>query len=66
MKSSWKALLPLLVAVVPALMPAPDGLPQHAWYCFAIFAGVIVALMVEPLPGAAIGVIGVTWTAMAN
>ena len=60
MKDSWKALVPLLVAVVIALIPAPEGLPQHAWYYFAIFAAVIVGLMVEPLPGAAIGVIGVT------
>ncbi|MBE0621925.1 MAG: anion permease [Burkholderiales bacterium] len=55
-----KAMVPLLVAVVIALIPAPEGLPPHAWYYFAIFAGVIVALMFEPLPGAAIGVIGVT------
>jgi di/tricarboxylate transporter len=37
----------------------PEGLAQHAWYFFAIFAGVIVGLMLEPLPGAAIGLIGV-------
>ena len=60
MKSSWKVLVPLLVAAILALIPAPEGLPQHAWYYFAIFAGVIVALMLEPLPGAAVGVIGVT------
>jgi L-tartrate/succinate antiporter len=56
----WRALAPVAVAAAIALCPAPDGLPQHAWYYFAIFAGVIVGLMVEPLPGAAIGVIGVT------
>jgi len=56
----WRALVPIAVAAAIALFPAPDGLPQHAWYYFAIFAGVIVALMVEPLPGAAVGVIGVT------
>ncbi len=60
MKSFWRAIVPLAVAVVLALIPAPDGLAQHAWYYFAIFAAVIVALMLEPLPGAAIGVIGVT------
>ena len=59
-KSIWKSLVPLLVAVGIALIPAPDGLPQQAWYYFAIFAGVIVGLMLEPLPGAAIGLIGVT------
>ncbi len=55
----WKALLPVVVAGVIALIPPPEGLAQHAWYFFAIFAGVIVGLMVEPLPGAAIGLIGV-------
>jgi len=55
----WKALLPIVVAGAIALCPAPEGLAQHAWYFFAIFAGVIVGLMVEPLPGAAIGLIGV-------
>jgi L-tartrate/succinate antiporter len=55
----WKALAPVAVALAIALVPAPDGLAQHAWYFFAIFAGVIVGLMLEPLPGAAIGLIGV-------
>lgn len=58
-KLSWKALLPLVVAAAIALTPAP-GLAQHAWYFFAIFAGVVVGLMLEPLPGGAIGFIGVT------
>jgi len=57
---SWKAFAPIVVAVAIALMPAPEGLPQYAWYYFAIFAGVIVGLMFEPLPGGAIGLIGVT------
>ncbi|MEP7180716.1 MAG: anion permease [Betaproteobacteria bacterium] len=60
MAISWKAVAPLAVAVVIAIIPAPAGLAPHAWYFFAIFAGVIVALMVEPLPGAAVGLIGIT------
>jgi L-tartrate/succinate antiporter len=60
MNISWKAVAPVAVAIIIALIPAPDGLPQHAWYFFAIFVGVIVGLMFEPLPGGAIGVIGVT------
>jgi L-tartrate/succinate antiporter len=56
----WRALLPMAVTLGLALMPAPEGLAPHAWYFFAIFAGVIVGLMVEPLPGGAIGLIGVT------
>ena len=46
--------------IIIALIPAPAGLPQHAWYYFALFAGVIVGLMLEPLPGGAIGLAGVT------
>ncbi len=60
MKVSWKLFAPLVVAIIIALIPAPGGLPQHAWYYFAIFAGVIVGLILEPLPGGAIGLIGVT------
>jgi len=55
-----KALAPLAVAIALALVPAPAGLAQHSWYYFAIFAGVIVGLMLEPIPGAAIGLIAVT------
>jgi L-tartrate/succinate antiporter len=59
LKRALKALAPVIVAIAIALVPAP-GLPQHTWYFFAIFAGVIVGLMLEPLPGGAIGLIGVT------
>jgi L-tartrate/succinate antiporter len=60
MKLDWKAIAPIAVAINIALIPAPTGLPQHAWYFLAIFVGVIVGLMFEPLPGGAIGLIGVT------
>jgi len=56
----WKSIAPLAVALVLALTPHPAALAQHAWWYFSIFAGVIVGLMLEPLPGGAIGLIGVT------
>ena len=59
-KITWKHFAPIVVALVIALIPAPTGLPQYAWYYFAIFSGVIVGLMFEPLPGGAIGLIAVT------
>ena len=59
MNIPWKAVAPVAVAIIIALIPAPAGLPQFAWYYFAIFVGVIVGLMFEPLPGGAIGLIGV-------
>jgi len=60
MTSAWKAIAPIAVALVLAFLPAPVGLPVYAWHYFAIFAGVIVGLMLEPLPGGAVGLIGVT------
>lgn len=59
-RKSWRAIVPVAVTIILALAPAPAGLSQHAWYYFAIFAGVIVGLISEPLPGGAIGLIGVT------
>jgi hypothetical protein len=58
-QNAWRAIVPVAVTGLLALTPAPAGLAQHAWYYFAIFAGVIVALISEPLPGAAVGLIGV-------
>jgi L-tartrate/succinate antiporter len=63
---SWRALVPIAVTLVLALLPPPSGLAPHAWYFFALFAGVIVALMLEPLPGGAIGLIGVTTVAVLS
>ena len=59
MKLTWKHFAPVVAAIVISLIPAPAGLPQYAWYYLAIFVGVIVGLMFEPLPGGAIGLIGV-------
>src|SRR5258707_6270051 len=56
----WNALAPVAITVVLALLPVPSGLAPHAWYFFSIFVGVIVGLVLEPLPGAAIAVIGIT------
>ena len=57
---SWNSLLPLLIGIGVALLPAPAGLAPHAWHYFALFAAVITALVLEPLPGGAVGLIGLT------
>jgi len=51
---------PLALGLVLLLIPAPSGLSATAWHYFALFAAVIAGLITEPLPGAAIGFIGVT------
>ena len=42
------------------LIPHPAGLSRNGWNYLGLFAGVIVALVLEPLPPAAVGLIGVT------
>ena len=63
---AWKAIAPVAVTLALALFPAPEGLAPYAWYFFAIFAGVVVALMLEPLPGGAVGLIGITVVALLS
>src|SRR6266481_8439456 len=60
----WKALAPVAITVVLALLPLPSGLAPHAWYFFSIFVGVIVGLVLEPLPGAAVALTGITVVAV--
>lgn len=43
--------------------PAPPGLPLHAWRYFAVFAAVLAALVLEPVPNAAAGLVGVATVA---
>jgi L-tartrate/succinate antiporter len=57
-------LVPLAIGAAVALAPVPSGLPPNAWYYFALFTGVIVAIIVEPIPGAVIGLIGVILAAL--
>ncbi len=63
MRSSWRFLAPLLVWLAITLIPHPAGLTRDGWNYLALFAGLIVALVLEPVPPAAVGLIGVT-TAM--
>jgi L-tartrate/succinate antiporter len=61
MKAPWRAAIPLSVGLVIAIVPAPSGLAPYAWHYFALFAATIVALITEPIPAAAIGLISVTF-----
>jgi len=57
------AVSPLLIGAAIALVPAPAGLPQFAWYYVALFVAVIAGLIAEPIPAAAVGLVGVTGAA---
>jgi L-tartrate/succinate antiporter len=53
-----RALIPLVVGAIIALLPAPAGLAPAAWRYFALFAAVIAGIIVEPIPAAAVGLCG--------
>jgi L-tartrate/succinate antiporter len=52
--------IPLLVGAAIILIPVPSGLEPYAWRYLALFAATIAALITEPIPSAAIGLISVT------
>lgn len=58
---SWKAAVPFALTFLLLLMPAPDTMPPQAWRYFAVFLGMIVAMISEQLPPSAIGFITVTF-----
>lgn len=59
-----KKFSPVLVAIVMALIPTPAGLQPDAWYFLSIFIGVVIGLIVEPVPAALVGLVGVSVVAM--
>ncbi len=59
-KSLQKALIVVGVGIVLAIIPTPAGLQPNAWYYFALFAAAILGLILEPIPTAAVGLVGVT------
>jgi len=63
LSQNMKIAIPILVAIIIALLPTPEGLAVNAQYFFAIFLGVIIALILEPIPAALIGLVGVSLSA---
>lgn len=63
MSNRVKMLLPIIVAIVVAILPTPEGLEPNAHYFFAVFLGVVVGLILEPIPPALVGLVGVAFCA---
>jgi L-tartrate/succinate antiporter len=62
----WKWAVPIAVALLTLALPVPPGLDANAVRYFALFAAVIAALIVEPLPAAAVGFIGMAVAATSR
>jgi L-tartrate/succinate antiporter len=65
-RAVWKAMAPILVAVVIACLPVPDGLTTDAWRYFAVFVGVVLGLILEPVPVPIIALIGLVLATLLN
>jgi L-tartrate/succinate antiporter len=63
MTTRWRAIVPLLLGAIIWLIPVPSGLTPNAWSYFALCVAVITALITEPIPGPAVGILGITLTA---
>lgn len=59
----WKGIAPILVGLAVWAFPTPQGLEPFAWQYFSIFMAVVVALILEPIPAAAAGLMGVVLAA---
>ncbi len=57
-------LVPIGLGAIILLVPRPTGLTPAAWHYFALFATVIAALITEPIPGPAMGFMGVSAAAV--
>jgi L-tartrate/succinate antiporter len=62
----WRALLPVAAGVGVALVPVPSGLAPQAWHYFALFVAVVVGLVLEPVPAAGVGFIGMALAAASR
>ena len=62
----WRYLAPLAVIAIIALLPLPAGLESHTWLYFAVFTGVIVGLILEPVPGAVVAMVGISIIAILS
>jgi L-tartrate/succinate antiporter len=52
--------VPILAGVALLFVPVSEGLKPNGWYYFALFVAVVIALILEPIPAAAVGLVGVT------
>src|ERR1700741_3995482 len=54
-----RGLAPFVIGGAVLLAPTPPGLSANAWHFFALFLAPITGIITEPMPGAAVGLLGV-------
>ncbi len=56
----------VLVVLLVWMLPGPEGVNQKAWELFAVFAGTIIGLILQPLPMGAVVLIALTTTTVTG
>jgi L-tartrate/succinate antiporter len=59
MKNIIKLGIIIAIGVIISLLPTPEGLSRDSWLFFSLFLSVVIGLIIEPLPSAFIGLMGV-------
>lgn len=54
------ALIPIIIALIIAFSPRPEGLSPNAWNYMALFVGIIVSIVLEVLPMPVLGLTGIS------
>ncbi len=56
--------VPVIVLIILWFIPAPEGLSADGWHFLAIFFAVVIGLIIEPVPAALVGLVGVSLVAL--
>jgi L-tartrate/succinate antiporter len=57
-----KLAIVVAIGIVLFLLPPPSGLPDRAWHYFAMFVSVVLGLILEPIPSAAVGLVAISFS----
>jgi L-tartrate/succinate antiporter len=58
--------VPVAIGAALALLPPPPGLTPQAWHYFALFTSVVIGLVLEPIPAAGVGFVGMAVAAASG
>ncbi len=64
--NAWKTLACVLPALIIAFIPDPDGVERGGMIMLGIFVGTIIGFILQPLPNAPVGLIGVSAAMIAG
>src|SRR5215208_7175582 len=59
-----RTVAPFVTGGAVLLVPTPEGLTANAWHFFALFVATITGIITEPVPGAVVGLAGVSVAAV--